>query len=83
MSRDKKPRSKSSGSYPLENPHIANKLAKLQFVHEHTEKLIDRWSQESLKAGRKKPTGVRAKARKPGPRTDSLKRCQIASEVAQ
>ncbi len=68
MPTSKKPRAKSSRADPLDNPYIADKLQKLQGVHEHSEKLMDKWHQENLEAEGRKPERVRRKARNPGPR---------------
>jgi len=74
MPSAKKPRSIVSRTDPLDNPYIASKLQKLQGVHEHTEKLMDKWHQENLEAEGKRPERVRVTARKPGPRTEEEKR---------
>ena len=74
MSSRKTPQSKTNRPDPLDNPYIAQKLAKLQSVHEETENLMDRLHNESLKAEGKQREKVRVKARNPGPRTEAEKR---------
>ena len=73
LSREMKP-SKSSARDPLDNPYVADKLQKFQDVHAATEALMDRSYSENLEDEGKKPTRVRAKARNPGPRTETEKR---------
>ena len=74
MPSDKKPRSIVSRTDPLDTPYIADKLAKLQGVHEYTENLMNHLRQEKLAADGKRPERVRVTAKKPGPRTEEEKR---------
>jgi excisionase family DNA binding protein len=58
----------------LDHPYLANKLTKLQGVHERTEKLMDKLYQENLEAEGKRPERLRATAKNPSPRTEQEKR---------
>jgi hypothetical protein len=69
----KKPRAKPSRA-DLDHPYLASKLAKLQGVHERTEKLMDKLYQEILETEEKRPGRVPVRARNPGPRTEEEKR---------
>jgi len=53
----KKPRAKPSRA-DLDHPYLASKLAKLQGVHERTEKLMDKLYQEILETEEKRPGRV-------------------------
>jgi Helix-turn-helix domain len=59
---------------PLDNPYLADKLQKLQAVHERTEKLADEQYQKILEAQGKRPERARVTPKNRGPRTEQEKR---------
>lgn len=69
-----KARPRVSTQDSLDNSYLADKLQKLQAVHERTEKLADERYREILEAQGKQPERVRVKAKNPGPRTEQEKR---------
>src|SRR5947207_666579 len=68
MSSQKKPHSKTNKTDPIENPHIARQLAKLQSA------LMDHLHKESLKAEGKKRERVQVTPKERGARTEEENR---------